>query len=100
MRRPPRINRSDTLFPYTTLFRSVNVETYGPAAIPGVGTVAATGLKDEHPNFSNWGPGIDLAAPGVDVLGLRARRTDTVLGIPDVPYTAGDRKSTRLNSSH
>src|SRR3546814_18121927 len=32
----------------------VNVETYGPASIPGVVTVAATGLKAEHPNFSNW----------------------------------------------
>jgi subtilisin family serine protease len=68
----------------------INVETYGPASIPGVITVGATGLKDEHPNFSNWGPGIDIAAPGVDVLGLRARRTDTVRGIPDVPYVDGE----------
>src|SRR3546814_11822141 len=42
----------------------VNVETYGPASIPRVVTVAATGLKDEHPKFSHWRPGITLAEPG------------------------------------
>lgn len=68
----------------------VNVEEYGLAASDQVLTVAATGLDDEHPNFSNWGPAVDLAAPGADVLSLRARRTDTVRGIPDVPYTDGE----------
>src|SRR3546814_17117167 len=29
IRRPPRSTRTDTLFPYTTLFRSVRVETAG-----------------------------------------------------------------------
>lgn len=66
------------------------ITDYGIAASDQVLTVAATGLDDEHPNFSNWGPGIDLAAPGADVLSLRARRTDTVRGIPDVPYTDGE----------
>lgn len=68
----------------------VEVADYGIAASDQVLTVAATGLNDEHPNFSNWGPGIDLAAPGADVLSLRARRTDTVRGIPDVPYADGE----------
>src|SRR3546814_982063 len=31
IRRPPRSTRTDTLFPYTTLFRSVDVETVGGA---------------------------------------------------------------------
>ena len=68
----------------------VDVKDYGLAASEHVMTVGATGLKDEHLKFSNWGPQIDIAAPGQDVLGLRARRTDTVRGIPDVPYAAGD----------
>ncbi|MGH6785744.1 MAG: S8 family serine peptidase [Novosphingobium sp.] len=68
----------------------VDVKDHGLAANDKVMTVGATGLKDEHLTFSNWGPQIDIAAPGQDVLGLRARRTDTVRGIPDVPYTAGE----------
>lgn len=67
----------------------IEVGTFGPAGAAGVLTVAATNLDDSHPAFSNWGPEIDLAAPGVDILSLRARRTDTVLGIPGVEYAAG-----------
>jgi subtilisin family serine protease len=67
----------------------VNVAEFGLAGADGVITVGATNLDDSHPNFSNWGPGVDIAAPGVDVLSLRARRTDTMLGIKDVPYEAG-----------
>jgi subtilisin family serine protease len=67
-----------------------DVKDYGLAANDKVMTVGATGLKDEHLKFSNWGPQVDIAAPGQDVLGLRARRTDTVRGIPDVPYASGD----------
>ena len=66
-----------------------NVEGYGPAANEGVITVGATDANDGHPAFSNWGPGIDVAAPGVDVLSLRARRTDTVRGAVD-DYTPGE----------
>src|SRR3546814_21134860 len=83
IRRPPRSTRTDTLFPYTTLFRSVeilaryvlrdrrafrllavaelDVRTEAPAALgdfqpavgviahrlgPGIGTVAAAGLRE------------------------------------------------------
>ncbi len=67
----------------------IEVGKFGPAGADGVLTVAATNLDDSHPAFSNWGPEVDLAAPGVDILSLRARRTDTVLGIPGVAYTAG-----------
>src|SRR5574338_846045 len=57
LRRPPR----STLFPYTTLFRSVVRETVG-----------------------------------VVVHGVRARRQGCRIGL----VVVGDRKSTRLNSSH
>src|SRR3546814_7467801 len=33
IRRPPRSTRTDTLFPYTTLFRSDVVERVGPAVV-------------------------------------------------------------------
>src|SRR5690606_3615537 len=67
----------------------VNVAEFGMAGADGVIAVGATHLDDSHPPFSNWGAGVDIAAPGVDVLSLRARRTDTMLGIKDVPYEAG-----------
>ena len=47
-----------------------------PAGLPGVITVAASGIDDERLGFSNWGPGVDVAAPGLDILSLRARHTD------------------------
>src|SRR3546814_13834761 len=35
IRRPPRSTRTDTLFPYTTLFRSADVKLLSPIANPG-----------------------------------------------------------------
>src|SRR3546814_11216465 len=35
IRRPPRYTRTDTLFPYTTLFRSIDGEFSGHAVCPG-----------------------------------------------------------------
>ncbi len=63
-----------------------SLEDYGPAGLPGVVTVSATDLDDARTIFSNWGKQVDVAAPGIDVLSLRARRTDTMLDIPDVEY--------------
>src|SRR3546814_11404904 len=37
IRRPPRSTRTDTLFPYTTLFRSGLTDKYGPAHAAGDG---------------------------------------------------------------
>src|SRR2546426_7986043 len=77
IRRPPR----STLFPYTTLFRSVNfgerAETNVDSGRTSVTRSELSGLRDitvpEYPAF--------------------------VLAIPDT-VRARDRKSTRLNSSH
>src|SRR3546814_15969118 len=33
IRRPPRSTRTDTLFPYTTLFRSLILSSFGPAPV-------------------------------------------------------------------
>lgn len=67
----------------------IDVSEFGPAGADGVIAVGATGLKDEHQKFSNWGKNIDIAAPGIEVLSLRARRTDTMRDIPEVEYTDG-----------
>src|SRR3546814_10269190 len=40
IRRPPRSTRTDTLFPYTTLFRSLLVERAGGAQVDDVATDA------------------------------------------------------------
>src|SRR2546422_8403982 len=73
IRRPPR----STLFPYTTLFRSPS----GPLLPPAVGA--------QVPRYS--GP-------------QAHRRTDAsrteAAGADRATKTTGDRKSTRLNSSH
>src|SRR3546814_11600328 len=43
IRRPPRSTRTDTLFPYTTLFRSCT-ENCGPVATPLTNMVPVSGL--------------------------------------------------------
>src|SRR3712207_8103532 len=70
IRRPPR----STLFPYTTLFRSLPVARRHPhPRLPGLSVVHPGGLR---------GPVLPAGRP------------------PDEPGERGDRKSTRLNSSH
>ena len=66
-----------------------DVSGYGPAGIDGVITVAATDRRDRRAGFANWGPSVDIAAPGVDVLSLRARGTDLLSFIPGVEYEKG-----------
>src|SRR3546814_14064321 len=73
IRRPPRSTRTDTLFPYTTLFRSSG---------DGSGVELALAL----------GGGLGLGRGG-GCLGL-------VLGLLGGGRRGLDRKSTRLNSSH
>src|SRR3546814_14679599 len=111
IRRPPRSTRTDTLFPYTTLFRSHTRYAAAPNIHIDLGSAALTDMSytngadiylgdvssqiyeflksprpclflnshgidpDRDPNFAHWQSG-------------------------PVISEAGDRKSTRLNSSH
>jgi subtilisin family serine protease len=71
---------------------AADTAAYGPAGLggqPGVITVAATGPDDERVAFSNWGQAVKIAAPGVDILSLRARRTDLNLAMGISDYKAG-----------
>ena len=56
-----------------------DVKDYSPASLENVITVAATDPQDRRAGFSNFGGAIDIAAPGVDILSLRARQTDFML---------------------
>jgi subtilisin family serine protease len=66
----------------------VELKDYGIAGSDKVLTVAATGLNDARMGFSNWGK-VSVAAPGHDILSLRARRTDIVLDVVGAKYTPG-----------
>src|SRR3546814_11820816 len=81
IRRPPRSTRTDTLFPYTTLFRSV----------PGYYRHLQKQRDSQHP--SNH----------VGEIGVNAQMALSVEAIFHYETQFGiqrDRKSTRLNSSH
>src|SRR3712207_8464891 len=84
IRRPPR----STLFPYTTLFRSALLRPPGPDDRAPVGA-AAPG----HRTLGSAGPLLRAAVSLGDL---------PLLGPGDQPDAEhqGDRKSTRLNSSH
>lgn len=53
---------------------SSDTEQY-PAAYNHVLAVAATDPNDDKATFSNYGDWVDIAAPGVDILSLRANNT-------------------------
>ncbi|MHC4641510.1 MAG: S8 family serine peptidase [Planctomycetota bacterium] len=56
-----------------------------PAYYEHVISVAATNSNDERATFSNYGDWVDIAAPGVDILSLRAENTSQ--GTPYDDYT-------------
>src|SRR3546814_16368875 len=85
---PPRSTRTDTLFPYTTLFRSVGISNHAGAAQLLYST--ADDGRDTVKKVTNINA-YQVPAPNVIVNSL-AKPVD---GRPEL-----DRKSTRLNSSH
>src|SRR3546814_9876269 len=117
IRRPPRSTRTDTLFPYTTLFRSIATdldhERQSPAyryrpPWPDAGAIVTFGCRQDNDLAPPAGDGPQPAPVGFGdhaaeaarrrgrhALSLHQRRGFRPDGEP-----AGDRKSTRLNSSH
>src|SRR3546814_5357162 len=92
--RPPRSTRTDTLFPYTTLFRSVEIMAIG-AARSEIAQVEGELARDGHEM-------VDMIERGLNQLGIGAQ--PFAHGIDDMIGAARndrplDRKSTRLNSS-
>jgi len=59
---------------------NINVKNQAyPAGHPDVLAVAATDHNDSKAYFSNFGSWVDVAAPGVDIVSLRAHGTDLYL---------------------
>src|SRR5947208_10632989 len=87
LRRPPR----STFFPYTTLFRSRAED------LADVGA----GDQAERQDAERVGRGPeDLPPDAGEALADQQDRDDGRQAAEDVGVDAGDRKSTRLNSSH
>ena len=53
-----------------------DVQYYCPQNMQETIAVAATDPTDHRASFSNWGEKVDVCAPGVDILSLRANNTD------------------------
>src|SRR3546814_10743788 len=111
IRRPPRSTRTDTLFPYTTLFRSwFHFRVTGAAG----GPVTLRILNCAGSAYPDGWPGYAACVSEDRQTWVRAatRYADSVLTITHTPagdalwvayfapYSLEDRKSTRLNSSH
>src|SRR3546814_6933466 len=103
-RRPPRSTRTDTLFPYTTLFRSSARCCAGPSFAP---LTEIDDVKREHLPLDGRQavlPGGHVSPPPtidrpIDRLPVTAVDPESVGKVRRAELRA-DRKSTRLNSSH
>src|SRR5689334_24533080 len=87
IRRPPR----STLFPYTTLFRSVPSQNVTLSVTSGAGTLTdtiATSVADGLVTLPTW------------TLGRTAVAQTLHVALGSIGADLSDRKSTRLNSSH
>src|SRR3546814_4068549 len=113
-RRPPRSTRTDTLFPYTTLFRSRHGDRFRRSARAAHTAAAIRVLTpacdaDARQSHDRVRRGAVAAERALRADGLHPRDADR---LPAGPRPAGDdldaaplhlredRKSTRMNSSH
>src|SRR3546814_6574665 len=103
IRRPPRSTRTDTLFPYTTLFRSV-IDEHNLVAMTPMGDRLRVTATAEFAGYDRSHKPADFAfmkriACELFPRGLAYDRAEMWAGLrPMTPDK--DRKSTRLNSSH
>src|SRR3546814_16220114 len=106
-RGPPRATRTDTLFPYTTLFRSIGVRPLAPRAARSEPLMLIRGVRpdliDEHLEPQR----VCVGDQRVEIRERAEDRVDiAVIGdvITEIGHRRGierrDRTSTRLNSSH
>src|SRR3546814_18004956 len=113
LRRPPISTRTDTLFPYTTLFRSdVDVDDLGVRRegrdLAGDPVVEPAAQCDEQVGLLHRGDGRVVAvharhAEGEAVLvgeGAPGHEGGDDVDVAELRELEEDRKSTRLNSSH
>src|SRR3546814_12127861 len=100
LRRPTRSTRTDTLFPYTALFRSAKATIANAQAL-------ANRLKARGAGVVAGGTDTHLALIDLRPLGVTGRDADEALersaitcNKNGIPFDPLDRKSTRLNPSH
>src|SRR3546814_11658685 len=113
LRRPPRSTRTDTLFPYTTLFRSLRRQLLVDTILDGLerqlaplDAVVEPGNVEAEPRLDRQRA--DLADLEIEEEGLEFRHRRAAGDLAEIaallPRTAvreiQDRKSTRLNTSH
>src|SRR3546814_10088759 len=122
IRRPPRSTRTDTLFPYTTLFRTTAIEDFlafgyvpddncivaGVEKLPAGhylmlerGKPVPAPTRWWAPDFSKRIRASEGEAAEHLVHLMRAAVTDRMVAdVPPGAFLSGDRKTTRLNSRH
>lgn len=69
--------------------RGLPTEKFGYAGLPGALVVGAMAPDGSRAGFSNFGDGLSLLAPGVDVLSLRAENTDFIALSDPLDYEEG-----------
>src|SRR3546814_12325939 len=96
IRRPPRSTRTDTLFPYTTLFRS---SRWSGRDRP---LLAHPPLRTVRESFPSFGSSLSKPAFANRLHHLETIDVNLVMTVRMHHDQVGveDRKSTRLNSSH
>src|SRR3546814_5518764 len=109
IRRPPRSTRTDTLFPYTTLFRSGGAAAVGPAKHlddetlwPAYRRVMPQGAATQARSLHDRKEADHLRRIDESCARQAAVASDAVIAATGQQGVdeEGDRKSTRLNSSH
>jgi serine protease len=74
---------------------STDVAQFAPANCPGVVAVAASTILGKRANFSNFGKGVTLAAPGLDILSVgggfsgACSKSGTSMAAPHVTAAVG-----------
>src|SRR3546814_14840377 len=99
IRRPPRSTRTDTLFPYTTLFRSKSqLQKLHQARMDTSKAYKylLEDISDFEKRLNNYTVTLNL----IQLKKERETEEDRRLARTNVYRVAKDRKSTRLNSSH
>src|SRR3546814_6697113 len=102
IRRPPRSTRTDTLFPYTTLFRSAALTVDNRSTSVMLERAIPSSKQTIQPGgFEQAKYLLRLPAESrVRDAMILSLTTDGAQGYAFSPPDTKDRKSTRLNSSH
>src|SRR3546814_13236232 len=96
IRRPPRSTRTATLFPYTTLFRSLRAMSGPGPHLPGFYRLVALDSIDSTNEEARRRLSADASVPE----GTLIWAAEQTAGRGRRGRSWRDRKSTRLNSSH